>query len=179
MMISKADIAAFCRDVVYGKVKGKKMMLKKKGLAVRRILALILVLFLVGTTTPAGQERVVYGAAATPVSRHGRLSVKGADLVDASRNKFQLRGISTHGISWDQTEPAMRWQKILSKDIRTLCTPCIFMPMNGVTINICQISWFMPEKESSGDGHRVWYVGSQRRRWNQHFIYRKMADQTE
>ena len=32
MMISKADIAAFCRDVVYGKVKegGKKMMLKKK-----------------------------------------------------------------------------------------------------------------------------------------------------
>ena len=79
-MISKADIAAFCRDVVYGKVKGKKMMLKKKGLAVRRILALILVLFLVGTTTPAGQERVVYGAAATPVSRHGRLSVKGADL---------------------------------------------------------------------------------------------------
>lgn len=61
----------------------------------RRILALILVLFLVGTTTPAGQEKIVYGAAATPVSRHGRLSVKGADLVDASRNKFQLRGIST------------------------------------------------------------------------------------
>lgn len=146
MMISKADIAAFCRDVVYGKVKGKKMMLKKKGLAVRRILALILVLFLVGTTTPAEQERVVYGAAATPVSRHGRLSVKGADLVDASRNKFQLRGISTHGINWDQTEPAMRWQKILSKDIRTLCTPYIFMPTSGAIINICRTNLPMPEK---------------------------------
>ncbi len=37
-------------------------------------------------------------AAATPVSKHGRLSVKGADLVDSKGNKFQLRGISTHGI---------------------------------------------------------------------------------
>lgn len=71
----------------------------------RRILALILVLFLVGTTTPAGQEKIVYGAAVTPVSRHGRLSVKGADLVDASKNKFQLRGISTHGINWDVGYP--------------------------------------------------------------------------
>ena len=40
--------------------------------------------------------------AATPVSSHGRLSVKGADLVDKNKKKFQLRGISTHGINWDE-----------------------------------------------------------------------------
>ena len=41
----------------------------------------------------------------TPVAKHGRLSVKGADLVDSKGNKFQLRGISTHGINWDVGSP--------------------------------------------------------------------------
>lgn len=41
----------------------------------------------------------------TPVATHGRLSVKGADLVDAKGKKFQLRGISTHGINWDVGYP--------------------------------------------------------------------------
>lgn len=40
-------------------------------------------------------------AGKTPVAKHGRLSVKGADLVDNKGKKFQLRGISTHGINWD------------------------------------------------------------------------------
>ena len=41
----------------------------------------------------------------TALSKHGRLSVKGADLVDKNGKKFQLRGISTHGINWDVGEP--------------------------------------------------------------------------
>lgn len=36
----------------------------------------------------------------TPVGNHGALSVKGANLVDKNGKKFQLKGISTHGIQW-------------------------------------------------------------------------------
>jgi len=36
----------------------------------------------------------------TPVSIHGALSVQGADLVDKNGEKFQLYGMSTHGIAW-------------------------------------------------------------------------------
>lgn len=37
---------------------------------------------------------------ATPVSSHGRLSVKGTKLVDSSGKAFQIKGVSTHGIAW-------------------------------------------------------------------------------
>ena len=36
----------------------------------------------------------------TPFDNHGKLSVKGTDLVDAKGNKYQLKGVSTHGIAW-------------------------------------------------------------------------------
>ncbi len=36
----------------------------------------------------------------TPVAAHGQLSVKGAQLVDENGNGYQLRGMSTHGITW-------------------------------------------------------------------------------
>ena len=36
----------------------------------------------------------------TPFSLHGALSVDGADLVDENGEKFQLYGMSTHGIAW-------------------------------------------------------------------------------
>ncbi len=34
------------------------------------------------------------------VSAHGQLSVKGTDIVDKNGNPYQLRGMSTHGITW-------------------------------------------------------------------------------
>lgn len=37
---------------------------------------------------------------ATPVERYGALSVKGNQLTDAKGNKVQLKGISTHALSW-------------------------------------------------------------------------------
>lgn len=43
--------------------------------------------------------------AQTSVSAHGRLSVKNCDMVDSKGKKFQLRGISTHGINWDVGYP--------------------------------------------------------------------------
>ncbi|MDE5872788.1 MAG: glycoside hydrolase family 5 protein, partial [Lachnospiraceae bacterium] len=36
----------------------------------------------------------------TPYDNHGKLSVKGTDIVDKNGNKYQLKGVSTHGISW-------------------------------------------------------------------------------
>lgn len=39
-------------------------------------------------------------AASTPFSSHGALSVKGNRLVDQNGKEVQLKGVSTHGISW-------------------------------------------------------------------------------
>lgn len=36
----------------------------------------------------------------TPFENHGKLSVKGTDLVDKNGKPFQLKGVSTHGLSW-------------------------------------------------------------------------------
>lgn len=36
----------------------------------------------------------------TPVSSHGQLSVEGAQLVDQNGDAYQLRGMSTHGMTW-------------------------------------------------------------------------------
>ena len=36
----------------------------------------------------------------TPVENHGRLSVKGTQLVDKDGNPYQLKGVSTHGLAW-------------------------------------------------------------------------------
>lgn len=35
-----------------------------------------------------------------PFTAHGKLSVKGADLVDEKGEKYQLYGMSTHGLAW-------------------------------------------------------------------------------
>lgn len=35
-----------------------------------------------------------------PYKTHGKLAVSGTDLVDASGNKYQLKGVSTHGLTW-------------------------------------------------------------------------------
>ena len=36
----------------------------------------------------------------TPLDNHGALSIDGTDIVDQSGDKYQLRGISTHGLAW-------------------------------------------------------------------------------
>lgn len=63
---------------------------------------------------PAGETPAPAVSADTAFGKHGKLSVKGADLVDASGEKIQLRGMSTHGIAWypdyvcEETFTAMR-----------------------------------------------------------------------
>ncbi len=62
--------------------------MKKKGFW--SFLAVMLLTFLLSGTA----------LAATPVSTHGRLSVKGTKLVDSKGKAFQIKGVSTHGIAW-------------------------------------------------------------------------------
>lgn len=44
--------------------------------------------------TPAEPEN------GTPFENHGKLSVKGTDIVDKNGTMYQLKGVSTHGIAW-------------------------------------------------------------------------------
>lgn len=48
-----------------------------------------------GVTVSASQT-----TAATPFAQHGRLQVRGIELVDQSGAPFQLKGVSTHGLQW-------------------------------------------------------------------------------
>lgn len=41
----------------------------------------------------------------TPYGQHGKLQVKGTNLVDKNGDIIQLKGISTHGINWDVGYP--------------------------------------------------------------------------
>ena len=67
----------------------------------RRILAwlmtVVLVLSVVTVPTPAKEAEA---AAATAVSTHGKLAVKGTQLVDTNGQPFQIHGVSTHGLQW-------------------------------------------------------------------------------
>lgn len=71
----------------------------------QRITAMLLAFAMVFTVTAVRPDYEALAATKTPVATHGRLSVKGPDLVDAKGRKFQLRGISTHGINWDVGYP--------------------------------------------------------------------------
>ncbi|MBO5387876.1 MAG: cellulase family glycosylhydrolase [Lachnospiraceae bacterium] len=48
----------------------------------------------VAAQTPAKPE------SGTPFENHGKLSVKGTDIVDKDGTMYQLKGVSTHGIAW-------------------------------------------------------------------------------
>lgn len=61
------------------------------------IITIALVLGIVAIVVP---EQAVQAATVTPVSTHGKLSVKGTQLVDKSGQPFQIRGVSTHGLQW-------------------------------------------------------------------------------
>lgn len=71
----------------------------------RRITSLLLAFVMIFMAVAVQPDVEAFAAAKTPVATHGRLSVKGADLVDSKGNKFQLRGVSTHGINWDVGYP--------------------------------------------------------------------------
>lgn len=64
----------------------------------KRLLGWLLALVLVcSVTNPAV---TVDAAAKTPVQKYGRLSVDGTQLVDKKGNPVQLKGVSSHGLSW-------------------------------------------------------------------------------
>lgn len=76
----------------------RKIHRRKRFQALLMVFTMMLVLF---NTVPVTTAE----AASTPVSKHGKLSVEGTNLVDSKGQPFQLRGISTHGINWDVGKP--------------------------------------------------------------------------
>lgn len=57
----------------------------------------------------------------TPFAKHGTLSVSGTDLVDSRGEKFQLRGMSTHGLAWFPDYVNYDTFKFLRDDWNTNC----------------------------------------------------------
>ena len=66
------------------------------------------------TTTTQGTKTPVKNG--QYVSTHGQLSVKGADIVDKNGKKFQLIGMSTHGIAWFPSSVSKENFKVLRDD---------------------------------------------------------------
>lgn len=52
----------------------------------------------------------------TPVSQHGRLKVKGANIVDKNGRTFQIKGMSTHGLAWYPEAVSEKTLKTLRDD---------------------------------------------------------------
>ncbi len=51
--------------------------------------------------TPSAAVTLKLAAKGTPVAQHGRLKVSGANIVDSKGKKFQMIGMSTHGLMWE------------------------------------------------------------------------------
>lgn len=73
--------------------------------------------------TESGTESVpeVKPTGNTPFDKHGILSVKGTDLVDSQGQKFQLYGMSTHGLAWFPDYVNYDTFKFLRDDWNTNC----------------------------------------------------------
>lgn len=52
------------------------------------------------TTEDITENKTENKTGETPFEIHGQLAVDGTDIVDSSGNKYQLKGASTHGITW-------------------------------------------------------------------------------
>ena len=61
-------------------------------------------------------KNISASADSTPVSEHGRLSVKGSQIVDKNGNAFQLIGMSTHGLAWYPEAVSEQTMKTLRDD---------------------------------------------------------------
>lgn len=71
------------------------------------------------TTTTTAKKPIENNAPdGTPVKEHGQLSVKGANIVDQNGNKFQIIGMSTHGIMWEDFSDILTYDslKVLRDD---------------------------------------------------------------
>ena len=64
------------------------------------VFILYLVVTMLTSVASVGTSSEVYAAKKTPFKTHGTLKVKGTNLVDKNGKVVQLRGVSTHGLSW-------------------------------------------------------------------------------
>ncbi len=102
IFLVKAD-----NSVIYTPTAKEREAIKKNGLRIQGYGMLVME---VNTVTEKGEQIVAQGqeeksaeptaAKGTPFANHGKLHVTGASLYDSKDQKFQLYGMSTHGLSW-------------------------------------------------------------------------------
>lgn len=51
-------------------------------------------------TTTEEDNKPIVSEEGTPFDNHGKLQVEGTDIIDKNGDKYQLKGVSTHGIAW-------------------------------------------------------------------------------
>lgn len=73
-------------------------MKKSKSRALASILLALSMMFAACADSSDSQD--LNSDTESPFSKHGRLSVDGTDLVDKNGEKYQLYGMSTHGLAW-------------------------------------------------------------------------------
>ena len=83
------------RNAIFYKICDK--MKKTAGPTLLVILCCLIQLFFLLKSVPCQQAQA---AGKTPLERYGRLGVSGSRLTDNSGNPVQLKGVSTHGLSW-------------------------------------------------------------------------------
>lgn len=66
----------------------------KKRVMIKKCIGVFVIILFAAVLFPSNSY------AATPFSKHGRLSVKDGKLTDKNGKVFQLKGVSTHGIAW-------------------------------------------------------------------------------
>ncbi len=65
------------------------------------LIAFLCCLLLPAAQTPASTDaKTAASNSKTPLQQHGRLKVSGCNLVNSKGNVVQLKGVSTHGLSW-------------------------------------------------------------------------------
>ena len=81
-----------------GKRESRRRQAGRSG-SYRWLRVLCAVLLLTVTVCPVMPQQT-YAAAKTPVEQYGRLSVRKGQLVDRNGKAVQLKGVSSHGLSW-------------------------------------------------------------------------------
>lgn len=130
ILLTKAD-----NSLIYTPTKKERELIKKNGLRIQGYGMLVTEVNTVTETgvqiEPASKEEPSAepnATAGTPFANHGKLYVSGTSLYDSKNNKFQLYGMSTHGLSWFPDYVSKESFTTLRDDWNTNCVRLALYP---------------------------------------------------
>ena len=77
----------------------------KRNTVLQTVISVFLIVAMVTVSIESLKFAPAYCEAAAYAQKHGRLKVKGTDIVDESGKAVRLKGVSSHGINWDVGYP--------------------------------------------------------------------------